>query len=87
MGQKLGTVTSFKYIVAVVSHHGPKPEVLSRIAQATGAHTKRNLIWSDNNISLRSKVKPKHSLIFSIYSVCLCIEDLYGRVRERKAGL
>ena len=31
--QKLGTVTSFKYLGAVVSDDGSKPEVLSRIAQ------------------------------------------------------
>ena len=31
-GQKLGTVTSFRYVKAVVSHHGLKPEVLPRIA-------------------------------------------------------
>ena len=39
-GQKLGTVTSFKYLGAVVSEYGSKPEVLSRIAQATAALTK-----------------------------------------------
>ena len=36
-GQKLGTVTSFKYLEAVVSDNGSKPEVLSRIEQATAA--------------------------------------------------
>ena len=39
-GQKLGTVKSFKYLGAVVSDDGSKPEVLSRIAQATAALTK-----------------------------------------------
>ena len=39
-GQKLGTVTSFKYLGVVVSDDGPKPEVLSRIAQNTAALTK-----------------------------------------------
>ena len=34
-GQKLGRVTSFKYHTAVVLHDGFKPEVFSRIAQAT----------------------------------------------------
>ena len=56
-GQKLGTVTSFKYFGAVISDDGSKPEVLSRIAQATAALTKLKLIWRDNNISLGSKVK------------------------------
>ena len=39
-GEKLGTVTSFKYLGAVVSDDGSKPGVLSRIAQATAALTK-----------------------------------------------
>ena len=51
-GQKLGFVTSFKYLGAVVSDDGPKPEILSRIAQATAALTKLKPIWRDNNISL-----------------------------------
>ena len=34
-GQKLGTVTSFKYLGAIASDEESKPEVLSRIAQAT----------------------------------------------------
>ena len=37
--QKLGIVTSFKYLGAVVSDAGYKPEILSRIAQATAALT------------------------------------------------
>ena len=56
-GQMLGTVTSFKYLGAVVSNDGSKPEVLSRIAQAIAALTKLKPIWKDNNISLGSKVK------------------------------
>ena len=37
--QTLDTLTSFKYLEAVVSDDGSKPEVLSRIAQATAALT------------------------------------------------
>ena len=59
-GQKLGTVTSFKYLGAVVS------EVVSRIAQATAALTKLKSIWRDNNISLGSKVKLLRSLVISM---------------------
>ena len=64
-GQKLGTVTSFKYLGAVVSDDGSKPEVLSGIAQATAALTKLKPIWRDNNISLESKVKLMRSLVIS----------------------
>ena len=38
-GQKLATATSFKYLGAVVSDDGSKPEILLRIAQATVALT------------------------------------------------
>ena len=66
-GQKLGTVTSFKYLGAVVLDDGSKPEVLSRIEQATAALTKLKPIWRDNNISLGSKVKLMRSLVISIF--------------------
>ena len=66
-GQKLSTVTSFKYLEALVSDNGSKPEVLSRIAQATAALTKLEPIWRDNNISLGSKVKLMRSLVISIF--------------------
>ena len=64
-GQKLGTVTSFKYLGAVVSDDGSEPEVLSRIAQATA--TKLKPIWRDKNISLGSKAKLVRSLVISIF--------------------
>ena len=66
-GQKVGTVTSFKYLGAVVSDDGSKPEVLSKIAQATAALTKLKPIWRDNNISLGSKVKLMRSLVITIF--------------------
>ena len=66
-GQKLGTVTSFKYLGAVVSDDGSKSEILSRIVQATTALTKLKPIWRDNNISLGSKVKLMRSLVIFLY--------------------
>ena len=66
-GQKLGTITSFKYLGAVVSDDGSKPEVLPRIAQATAALTKLKPMWRDNNISLGSKVTLMRSLAISIF--------------------
>ena len=66
-GQKLGTVTSFKYLRAVVSDNGSKPEVLSTIVQATAAFTKLKPILSCKNISLGSKVKLMRSLVIPIF--------------------
>ena len=39
-GQKLETVTSFKYLGSVITDEGSKPEILSRTAQATAALTR-----------------------------------------------
>ena len=41
-GQKLETVTSFKYLGSVIADEGSKPEILSRIAQTTAALTRLN---------------------------------------------
>ena len=69
-GQKPGTVTSVKYLGAIVSE-GPKPEILSSIENASAALTKMKPIWKDNNTSLGSKVKPMRSLFIPIFlSVC-----------------
>ena len=51
-GQKLATVNNFKYLGAIVTDEGSKPEVLARIAQTTAALAKLKTIWRDRNISL-----------------------------------
>ena len=66
-GQKLGTVISFKYLGAIVSDDSSKPEILSRIDQATAALTNLKPIWRDNNTSLGSKVKLMRSFVISIF--------------------
>ena len=55
-GQKLETVTSFKYIGSVITDEGSKPEILARIAQTTAALSRLKLIWNDRSISLSSKM-------------------------------
>ena len=70
-GQRPGTVASFKYLGAVILDDVSKPEILSRIAEATAALTKLKPIWRDNNIYLGSKVKLMLSLAVSkCLSVC-----------------
>ena len=51
-GQKLETVTSFKYLGSVIADEGSKPEILSRIAQATVALTRLKPVLIDKNLSL-----------------------------------
>ena len=50
-GPKLETVTSFKYLGSVITDGGSKPEILSRIAQATAALTRLKQVWNDRGIS------------------------------------
>ena len=82
-GQTLGTVTSFKYLRTVVSDDGSKPEVLSRIEQATAALTKLEHIWRDNNISLGSKVKLMRFLVISIFLYACESWTLTAELEER----
>ena len=66
-GQRLEEVENFKYLGAIISNEGSKPEILSRIAQTTAALSRLNIIWRDKNISLASKVKPMRTLILSTF--------------------
>ena len=66
--QKLETVTSFKYLGSVLTDEGSKPEILSRIAQTTGALTRLKPVWIDKNISFSCKIR----LMYHIHlPVCL----------------
>ena len=66
-GQKLETVTSFKYLGSVITDEGSKPETLSRIAQTTAALTRLKPVWIDKSISLSSKIRLMRSLVTSIF--------------------
>ena len=66
-GQRLETVTSFKYLGSAITDEGSKPEILSRIAQATAALTRLKPVWIDKSISLSSKIRLMRSLVTSIF--------------------
>ena len=66
-GQRLEEVENFKYLGAIISNEGSKPEILSRIAQTTAALSRLKIIWMDKNISLASKVKLMRMLILSTF--------------------
>ena len=70
-GQKLETVTGFKYLGSVITDEGSKPEILSRIAQTTAALTRLKLVWNDRSIFLSSKIQMMRSLVTSIF-LCAC---------------
>ena len=66
-GQRLEEMENFKYLGAIISNEGSKPEILSRIAQTTATLSRLKIIWRDRNISLASKVKLMRTLILSIF--------------------
>ena len=66
-GQKLETLTSFKYLGSVVTDEGSKPKILSRVAQTTAALTRLKPVWNDRSISLSSKIRLMRSHVTFIF--------------------
>ena len=66
-GQRLETVTSFKFLGSVITDEGSKPEILSMIAQTTAALTRLKPVCIDKSISLSSKIRLMRSLVTSIF--------------------
>ena len=46
-GQKLETVTSFKYLGSVITDEGSKPEIPSTLGQTTAALARLKPVWND----------------------------------------
>ena len=66
-GVKLEEVKSFKYLGSIISDQGSKPEIVNRIAQATAALAKLQIIWKDKNIAFGSKIRLMRALVTSIF--------------------
>ena len=65
-GEKLDEVEGFKYLGAVVTYQGSKPEVLSRITQTKAALARLKTTWNDRHIPLNSKIRLTRSLVISV---------------------
>ena len=72
-GEKMGKITSFRYLDAIVSDDSSKLEVLSKTAQINAAQTDLKPIWSITT----SGIKDKNgcSLVISIY---FCLPMSHG---------
>ena len=66
-GQRLETVTSFKYLGSVISDEAFKPEMLWGTAQTTAALTRLKPVWNDMTMALSSKIRLIRSLVTFIF--------------------
>ena len=66
-GEKLETVRNFKYLGAIVSDEGSRPEVLAKIAMTAATLARLQTIWKDKKISLSSKIRLMRSLVHSVF--------------------
>ena len=55
-GQKLETVTHFKYLGSLITDKGTKTEILCKTARMTATLTMLKPVWNDRSISLSSKI-------------------------------
>ena len=85
-GQKLETVTSFKYLGSVITDEGSEPEILSRIAQTMAALTRLKPVWIDKSISLSSKIQLMRFLVTSIFLYACGIMDPYSRAPKKNTS-
>ena len=85
--KRLEEVEIFKYLGAIISNEGSKPEILSRIVQTTATLSRLKIIWRDKNISLASKVKLMGMLILStfLYAWAL-IAEIERRIQALEMG-
>ena len=74
---------NFKYLGAIISNEGSKPEILSRTAQTTAALSRLKIIWRYKIISLDSKVKLMRTLILSTF-LCVCVSRTLTAEIERR---
>ena len=65
--EKLETVKKFKYLGAMVSDEGSKPEVIARIAMTMATLTNLDIIWKEKAIKLSSEIRLKRSLVNLVF--------------------
>ena len=63
----LQIVDQFIYLGATVTDNGSKIEILSRMAKAQSALSRLKIIWNDNHVSVKSKIRLLRSMVISVF--------------------
>ncbi|KAI0217633.1 hypothetical protein LSAT2_030637 [Lamellibrachia satsuma] len=82
-GQRLHTVTSFRYLGSIITDEGSKLEIFVRIAQTTAALTRLKPLRNDRNITVSSKIRLIRSLVMSIFLYASEIWSLSADLQKR----
>ena len=85
-GQKLETVTSFKYLDSVITDEGSKHEILSRISQTTAALTGLKPVLNDRNIFSQFQEMAYALPCHILRPVCLWIMDPHRRAPKENTS-
>ena len=83
-GQRLVTVTSFKYLSSVITDEHFTPEILSQKAETTAALMRLNLVWLDKSISLSSKILLMRSLVMYFFCTLVNHQTTQQNFKKRK---
>ena len=86
-GQKLETVTSFKYLGSVISDEGSKPDRDTLQNMTTAALPRLKPVWNDRSISLSSKIRLMRFLVASIFLYAYESWTLTGELRRRMRAM
>ena len=62
----LQIVDQFIYLGAMVTDNGSKIEILSRMAKAQSALSRLKIIWNDNHVSVKSKIRLLRSMVIIV---------------------
>ena len=65
--EQLKVVDSFKYLEAIIDDKGSKAEILARTGQTIEALSRLNVIWYDNTLKHKLKIRLLQSLVNSIF--------------------
>ena len=85
--KRLEEVENFKYLGAIISNEGLKPDICFRVAQTTAAFCRLKITWRGKNMCLVSKIKLMWTLILSTFLYACESWTLTAEIKRRIQAL